>query len=171
MSNVSINIESAFKQFETENELKEVAQSVVNQIKAAYDARLAELRGKTKIGVSVKAAGTTGAKSKKAAKAPNGGAKTAAKGEKVDGGPIEKKAGDAVKQVSISSLTMAQIKAMGLNFIKYSDKCMLLTGNTRCIKDEIKATGGAHWNGRRQGWFVKNDTAKELAKALKIKIA
>lgn len=164
MINVTINIESVFAQFETANELKEVAQSVVNQVNAAYKARLAELQGKAEKEQPVEVVVTPSAKGTKAPRKPK---KTESKAEK----PAEKKAKEEVKQVSIASLTKAQIKAMDLNFVKYSDKCMFLTGNTRCIKDEIMATGGAHWNGHRQGWFVKNDTAKELAKALKIKIA
>lgn len=167
MINVSINIESVFAQFETANELKEVAQSVVNKINAAYKARLAELQGKTKKDEPVQVVITPSAEKEKTVKAPRKSKKTEPKTEKA----TEKKAKEEVEQISISSLTKAQIKAMDLKFVQYSEKCMFLTGNTRCIKDEIMATGGAHWNGHRQGWFVKNDTAKELAKALKIKIA
>ena len=60
---------------------------------------------------------------------------------------------------------------MGIHFEQYSEKCMFMTGETKCIKDEIKAIGGAHWNSARKGWFIKNDNAKTLAKALKIKLA
>ena len=78
---------------------------------------------------------------------------------------------DDVKQVKISSLTKADIKKMGIKFEQYSEKCMFLTGETKAIKDEIKSIGGAHWNSARKGWFVKNDKAEVLAKALKIKLA
>lgn len=171
MINVSINIESVFAQFETANELKEVAQSVVNQINAAYKARLAELQGKTKKESPVQIAVSANAEGEKTTKTPRKAATKVSKPVKKTADEPTEKAKEVVEQVSISSLTKAQIKAMDLNFVQYSDKCMFLTGNTRCIKDEIIATGGAHWNGHRQGWFVKNDTAKELAKALKIKIA
>lgn len=167
MINVSINIESVFAQFETANELKEVAQSVVNQINAAYKARLAELQGKVKKDEPVQVVVMPSAEKEKTVKTPRKSKKAESKAEKM----TEKKAKEEVEQISISSLTKTQIKAMDLKFVQYSDKCMFLTGNTRCIKDEIMATGGAHWNGKRQGWFIKNDTAKELAKALKIKIA
>lgn len=76
-----------------------------------------------------------------------------------------------VEQVKISSLTAKQIKAMNIKFEQYSEKCMLMTGSTKSIKDDIKAIGGAHWNAARQGWFLKNENAKVLAKALKIKIS
>lgn len=171
MINVENNIESVFAQFETANELKEVAQSVVNQINAAYKTRLAELQGKAKESAPVKVAISTSSEGEKSVgKAPKKSTKAKEPAKKTSK-KTEKQPKEEVEQVSISSLTKAQIKAMDIKFVQYSDKCMFLTGNTRCIKDEIMATGGAHWNGHRQGWFVKNDTAKELAKALKIKIA
>ena len=195
MINVTINIESVFAQFNSVDELKEVTNSVVAQVKAAYDARFAELQGKakdeekpTEILVSMSGSGEkTTTKPTKTAKQTK---KETPKAEKPTKEPVkqtapkntkkfdvktedktERKPREEVKQVSISSLTKAQIKAMDIKFEQYSEKCMFLTGDTRCIKDEIMATKGAHWNRSRQGWFVKNDTAKELAKALKIKIA
>lgn len=195
MINVTINIESVFAQFNSIDELKEVANSVVAQVKAAYEARFVELQDKakdeekpTEILVSMSGSGEkTATKPTKTAKQNK---KEAPKAEKPTKEPIkqttskntkksdvktedktERKPREEVKQVSISSLTKAQIKAMNIKFEQYSEKCMFLTGDTRCIKDEIMATNGAHWNRSRQGWFVKNDTAKELAKALKIKIA
>lgn len=181
MINVEINIESVFAQFENVNELKEVAQSVVNQINSAYKARLAELQSKTKAVAPLKvavSASTKGEKSvtkatkdttktKEPVSKTTKTAKTTTKATK----KAEKKPKEEVEQIAISSLTKAQIKAMDIQFVQYSDKCMFISGNTRCIKDEIMAMGGAHWNGNRQGWFIKNESAKKLAKALKIKIA
>lgn len=177
MINVTINIESVFAQFNSIDELKEVANSVVAQVKAAYEARFAELQDKAK-------------DEEKPTKTAKQNKKEAPKAEKPTKEPIkqttskntkksdvktedktERKPREEVKQVSISSLTKAQIKAMNIKFEQYSEKAMFLTGNTRCIKDEIKATGKASWHRIRQGWLVANDTAKELAKALKIKIA
>lgn len=176
MINVEINIESVFAQFENVNELKEVAQSVVNQVNSAYKARLAELQGKTKENAPVMVAISTSSKGDKATNKTTKGATKAKEPAKKTTKPqtkaiskTEKQPKEEIEQVSISSLTKAQIKAMDIKFVKYSDKSMFLSGNTRCIKDEIMATGGAHWNGNRQGWFLKNDTAKALAKALKIK--
>lgn len=180
MINVTINIESVFAQFSTANELKEVAQSVVNQVNAAYKARLYQIQGKTEvkkpvqIPVSVSGGGekkTTKQKAPKAQEPVEKSTNTTPTSDKKADKKADKKSKEEIKQVSIGSLTKAQIKAMNIKFEKYSDKCMFLTGDTRCIKDEIMATNGAHWNRSRQGWFVKNDTAKQLAKALKIKIA
>ena len=179
MVNVTINIESVFSQFTTVKELKEVAQSVINQVNAAYKARLVqiqktsekELPAQVPVSVSSKGTKTTPKNTKQpkktAPKVEEPAKENALKSEQ----KTEKKPKEEVKQVSISSLTKAQIKAMNIKFEHYSEKCMVLTGNTRCIKDEIKATGKARWNNHRQGWFVGNDAAKELAKALKIKIA
>ena len=173
MCKVQINIESVFAKLESAIELKEVAQSAVNQINVAYKKRLVELMSdNASETVDVTVDGGNATKPKKSEKvASNKSSRKAVKATETDKTADKKPSKEVVKQVSISSLTKAQIKAMDLKFEKYSDKCMFLTGNTRCIKDEIMATGGAHWNGKRQGWFVKNDTAKEIAKALKIKIA
>ena len=181
MKNVTINIKDVFAKFENVNELKAIAQSVVNQVNAAYQERMAELLNESDEKQPIEIAVDASAKGKKTAKAAAKGAKNAtpAKAEKTTAKSAtektaktaEKKAKEAVEQVSFSSLTKAQIKAMGLKFEKYSEKCMFLTGNTRSIKDAIMAMGGAHWNGHRQGWFIKNESAKEIAKALKIKIA
>lgn len=178
MKNVTINIKDVFAKFENVNELKAIAQSVVNQVNAAYQERMAELLNESDEKQPIEIAVDASAKGKKTAKAAAKGAKkaTPAKAEKTTAKSAtektaEKKAKEVVEQVSFSSLTKAQIKTMGLKFEKYSEKCMFLTGNTRSIKDAIMAMGGAHWNGHRQGWFIKNESAKEIAKALKIKIA
>lgn len=169
MVNVTINIESVFSQFATVKELKEVAQGVINQVNAAYKARLVQIQKASEkeqpaqVPVSVSSNGTKTAKATpKNTKQPK---KTAPKVEEpAKETTTEKKPKEEVKQVSISSLTKAQIKAMNIKFEHYSEKCMFLTGNTRCIKDEIKATGKARWNNHRQGWFVGNDAAKELGR-------
>lgn len=173
---VNINVASVFAQIATADELKAVANDIVAQVKNQYTARLSEILGtnvEQPVSVSVNAnevpATDKAAKGKGRAKS---GKKTAAKSadtKKAEETPA-KKAREVVEQVSISSLTKAQVKKMGIQFEQYSEKCMFLTGDTRCIKDEIMANGGAHWNSSRKGWFIKNDNAKELAKALKIKV-
>lgn len=178
---VNINVASVFAQIATADELKAVANDIVAQVKNQYTARLSEILGtnvEQPVSVSVNAnevlATDKAAKGKGRAKS---GKKTAAKStdtksadaKKAEETPA-KKAREVVEQVSIGSLTKAQIKKMGIQFEQYSEKCMFLTGDTRCIKDEIMANGGAHWNSSRKGWFIKNDNAKDLAKALKIKV-
>lgn len=178
---VNINVASVFAQIAAADELKAVANDIVAQVKNQYTARLSEILGtnvEQPVSVSVNAnevpATDKAAKGKGRAKS---GKKTAAKStdtksadtKKAEETPA-KKAREVVEQVSIGSLTKAQIKKMGIQFEQYSEKCMFLTGDTRCIKDEIMANGGAHWNSSRKGWFIKNDNAKDLAKALKIKV-
>lgn len=177
---VNINVASVFAQIATADELKAVANDIVAQVKNQYTARLSEILGtnvEQPVSVSVNAnevpATDKAAKGKGRAKS---GKKTATKttAKNADTKTAEetpaKKAREVVEQVSIGSLTKAQIKKMGIQFEQYSEKCMFLTGDTRCIKDEIMANGGAHWNSSRKGWFIKNDNAKNLAKALKIKV-
>lgn len=180
MINVTINIESVFTQFKTANELKEVAQSVINQVSAAYKARLAEIQGAkteqpTEIVISTDEGEQTTSKSskgnKKAPTKPKTPSKTKTPAKEAVEEKTKKKTKEVVKQVLIASLTKAQIKAMNIKFEKYSDKCMCLTGNTRSIKDEIKAMSGVSWDRARQKWYIKNASAQKLAKALKIKIA
>lgn len=141
MINVEINIESVFAQFENVNELKEVAQSVVNQVNSAYKARLAELQGKSKASAPVMVAISTSSKGEKSASkvadkttnsAPKAkeSAKKTTKTQTKASNKTEKQPKEEVEQIAISSLTKAQIKAMDLKFVQYSDKCMFLTGNT-----------------------------------------
>lgn len=168
MINVTINTESVFAQFKTANELKEVAQSIVNQVNMAYKKRLAEIQDKSVTEQPVEVAINTDEGEKTPTKSSSK-TKTPAKGTAIE--KTEKKKREVVKQVLIASLTKAQIKAMNIKFEKYSDKCMCLTGNTKSIKDEIKAMGGVSWDRARQKWYIKNASAQKLAKALKIKIA
>lgn len=118
---------------------------------------------------TIKAAKTEVKADAKAVKATTKAKATTVKATKAADTESEKTA--KVEQVKIASLTKKQITAMNIHFEQYSEKCMFMTGETKCIKDEIKAIGGAHWNGARKGWFIKNDNAKTLAKALKIKLA
>jgi Skp family chaperone for outer membrane proteins len=179
MITVNINIASVFAQYENANELKEIAQSVVNQVNEAYKARLAELKQKTAakqptVEITTASASTNGKRvaKKEAAKAKQ----TATKDTKTKAEPKAKKERKPeVSQVAIASLTKAQIKKLGIHFEKYNEKCMLVVGETQSIKDAIKDGGWARWYSRkdddRQGWMVNNDYAKTIAKELKIKLA
>lgn len=164
---VTVNLNGIFAKINDKSELRETAQDIVTQIQTAYNARLAELMPKETL-VSIDAAPSTKGKksaptkTKKTAKSEFEGVPEAAKTESNT---------EKVEQVKIASLTKKQITAMNIKFEQYSEKCMFLTGETKPIKDEIKAIGGAHWNQSRKGWFIKNDSAKALAKALKIKLA
>lgn len=179
---VQVNLNGVFAQIESAKELKETANNIMQQIKAAYDVRLAEIMPKAK-GVKngvVAISATPTTKGKKAAAknefegVPEADTQKAAptkKAAKETKATTEKAA--KVEQVKIASLTKAQIKAMNIYFEQYSEKCMLMIGETKPIKEDIKENGWARWYSKdgRQGWMVKNDYAQQLAKALKIKLA
>lgn len=162
-------------------ELKEAANVICGQVKTAFEARIKELAeegGEIKLKPTTK--GKTAAKmahdkvvSKKAKAAQTKAAKAKAETPKTAEAPKvkEETAKPKVEQVAISSLTKAQIKAMNIKFEKYTDKCYFMTGETRSISQDIAKIGGATWNRTRQGWFVKNDIAKILAKSFGMKLA
>lgn len=182
---VEVNLNGIFAQIESAKELKETANDIVQQIKAAYDARLAEIMPKAKgVKNGVVAISATPTKGKKAA--PKKTAKSEFEGvpeaDTQKAAPTKKAAKETkattekaakVEQVKIASLTKAQVKAMNIRFEQYSEKCMLMIGETKPIKENIKENGWARWYSKdgRQGWMVKNDYAQQLAKALKIKLA
>lgn len=153
----------------TDNKRATKAASTTKTAKAEVATKATTTKArKTETKADAQTTTTTATKAAKAAKAAKADTKTtkATKAAKVE---TEKAA--KVEQVKIASLTKSQIAAMNIHFEQYSEKCMFMTGDTKCIKDEIKTIGGAHWNGARKGWFIKNDNAKTLAKALKIKLA
>lgn len=195
---VTVNLNGVFAQINDAKELKETAQNIVEQINTAYQARLAELmpkknapavvdatpstKGKKSAPTKIKrtkgefdgvpeadAAKTASKKSKSAKDTAKSEPKTTTKDTAKSAKPAK------VEQVKISSLTKAQVKAMNIHFEEYSEKCMLMIGETKSIKDDIKANGWARWYSRaedeRKGWMVNKEYAATLAKALKIKLA
>lgn len=156
--------ESAFATVKDAQGLKAMAQEMVNGINEAFKARVKELapaKAKaekkpktTTVALNVNVSGTGTRKESK---------------PKTDKEPKAKK--EQVKQVLVSELSKGDIKKLGIKFQQYSEKAVFLTGDTRCIKDQIKTIGGGHWNHARQGWFLKNDSAKTLADAMNMKIA
>lgn len=150
-------------------ELKEAANAICSQVKVAFEVRIKEL---AEAEGAVKLKPTT--KGKKAVKEANEkkAEKARIETDKKAKAEAKKKAeAEKVEQVAITSLTKAQIKAMDIKFEKYSEKCFFMTGDTHCISQAIAARGGATWNRARQGWFMKTDTAKALAKDLGVRIA
>lgn len=156
---------AAMAQFEDKDTLKDVAQNFVNSLNAIYKERLGVLDGEAKaetpvVRITSSVETTDEKKTEKKAKNKKETTETA-KSEKT-----EKKAKEEVKQVLISQLTAAQIKKLGIKFQQYSEKSVFLSGDTRCIKEQIKKVGNGHWNHSRQGWFLKNDEGHTLAKAM-----
>lgn len=190
---VTVNLNGVFTQIDNAKELKETANNIIQQISTAYNARLAELMPEKAAPVVVDATPSTRGKktaptkTKKTAKdefkgvpeadeqkaAPTKKGKTTKDTTKTAKTENDKSA--KVEQVKIASLTKAQIKAMNIHFEEYSEKCMLLIGETKPIKEDIKAGGWAKWYDRsgdeRHGWLINKTYANKLAKALKIKLA
>lgn len=154
MMNVIINLESVFAQFTTISEIKELANSICQQTKTAYEKRAKEIGASeqkpTEIALNV------------SAKAEEQLAKETSVSDKKTKGEIP--------QVKASSLTKEQIKKLGIKFTQYSEKAVFLSGETKSIKEDIKTIGGGHWNAARKGWFLKNENAKALAKEMHVRI-
>lgn len=192
---VTVNLNGVFAQINNAKELKETANNIIQQISTAYNARLAELMPQKAAPVvldaapSTKGKKSTPAKTKNTARgefegvpeadeqkaAPTKKSKDTKKNEPTKAAKPEKEKPAKVEQVKIASLTKAQIKAMNIHFEEYNEKCMLLIGETKSIKEDIKAGGWAKWYDRsgdeRHGWLINKTYASKLAKALKIKIA
>lgn len=167
---VKVNFNGVFATINSAEELKYVAQSIVNQTNEAYKFRLAELTASTTsekaTEVSIEAA------PKETAVEPKKATTTKVKTTKVEkSSKAEKKSGKSeVKQVLISNLTKDDIKKMGVKFVQYSEKCVALSGETKAIKEQIKEIAGGHWNHARQCWFLKSDDGHKLAKLMGQKV-
>lgn len=188
---VTVNLNGIFAQINDAKELKETANDIIQQISTAYNARLAELMHQKAAPVVVDA--TPSAKGKKTAPtktkkntkdefsgvpeadeqkaAPTKKSKSAkdtTKDKKTESNKHEE-----IEQVKIASLTKKQVAAMHIHFEEYNEKCMLLIGETKPIKEDIKAGGWAKWystkHDEREGWLINKTYAAKLAKALKIK--
>ena len=162
---VTVNLNDIFAKINDKSELRETAQSIVTQIQVAYNARLAELMPKETPAVIDAAPSTKGKKSAPTKTKKDKSAKDVAK--------TESNKPEKVEQVKIASLTKKQISTMKIRFEEYNEKCMLLIGETKPIKEDIKSGGWAKWysHDERQGWLVNKAYATKLAKALKIKLA
>lgn len=173
--------------------LAEIANSIVNILKAQYAVRKSEITqategAKTVVMNTKKADNVEEAEAEEvdesnnvAKSEPKKGAyhrhttkaaqttKTTKSAEKTE--KTEKKTEkEGVRQMAIAELTKSDIKKMGIKFVQYSEKCVALSGETKPIKDEIKRLAGGHWNGFRQCWFIKNDAGHALAKAMGCKV-
>ncbi len=141
---ISVLVKQELASFNDAKEAQKYAQMLVNEIYALYQERVVEIVASQKKGQTESVAKTEAAKPQKKVR---------------------------TEQVEISTLTKAQVKKMNLHFEKYSDKCQLLLGETKPIKDQIKSVGKGHWYAKREGWFLTNKNAEILAKKLGIKTA
>lgn len=190
---VTVNLNGVFAQIGDAKELRDTTNDIIQQISTAYNARLAELMPQKVAPVvvdatpSTKGEKTAPTKTKKTAKdefkgVPEADEQKAAPTKKskstkdtTKGKKTKSNKSEDVEQVKITSLTKTQLKAMNIHFEEYNEKCMLLIGETKPIKEDIKAGGWAKWYDRsgdeRHGWLINKTYAAKLAKALKIKLA
>ena len=180
------NFESAIMSAKNADELKKTANEAIASIKSAYDKRLAEIVSAMKVAEAAKK--TKKAAAKKTAKAaPKKAAKASEKKvEKAAKKAAEKKPntltldGQAVEQIALTD-TKA-LKKLGLKFIPYSEKCLIIGGNTKPIHKALKAMkskgvfGNMHLKAVKGfeggfGWLVnkENKNYKSVCKALNLK--
>ncbi len=169
---VKCNFASVFAKYSTVEELKALANNICGQVKTAYDARVKEITsGQTGVVVEVKAVSEPAPKEQKDKTAKAKEIADKLKGKSEAAKPIAKtKNSDDDTFIAITD-TKA-IKALGLSFEKYNDRCWVLRGNTKplrkILKDQFKGVFNSHLTGG-EGWVIKTANVEECAKALGLK--
>lgn len=170
MATIKCNFESVLAQFESVEELNSVVKEINAQLTEAYKARFQVIKpakSKADISVSVSSEGE-----KKAKKTEKKGAK---KGEKKAETKAKKERVYDVEQIALTD-TKA-VKKLGLKFVPYNDKCVLLLGETKPIAQALRGLkkSGVFGNGHLKavkgfeggfGWLV-NKEHKDYAKVCK----
>lgn len=197
MATIKCNFSAVFAQFETVNEVNEVANAIRSELINAYNARIKELGGSVKedkksVSVTVSAEGTK----KDAPAAKKSEKKTEKKSEKKDTKKSETKTTKKaekkeskkrertyeVEQVALTD-TKA-VKKLGLKFVPYNEKCVLLLGDTKPIAQALRnlKKSGVFGNGHLKavkgfdggfGWLVntEHDDYAKVCKSLGLKKA
>lgn len=192
--NVKCNFSAVFAQFNTIEEITELANHICAQVKSAYDVRKGELE-ENEITVEAVVEIETeevaeepkkGTKLKKSASKTERAKEMAAmlkkeKTESKNGEKAKKEKADSKNETKteasdetlISITDTAEIKKLGLKFEKYNDKCYVLRGNTKplrkILKEEYKGVYNSRLNGG-EGWVISAKHAENCAKALGLKV-
>ena len=188
MATIKCNFESVLAQFESVNELNSVVKEINDQLTKAYKARFEaikpkEKKGKDEVSVSVSSEGTK--KSEKPAKKEDKKAKNTKKSEKKGEKSEKKVKKERTYEVEQIALTDTKaVKKLGLKFVKYNDKCMLLVGETKPIAKALRGLkkSGVFGNGHLKavkgfeggfGWLVnkEHEDYAKVCKALGLKKA
>lgn len=198
MKTFKIDFPTVFAVCATIDECKAQALNLQEQIKAAYAVRAAEINSASNE-VTIKAVEETPApadpKQKPttaatpqldpAPKAEKGKGKKdpkeiakAMKSEKKEAAPkaeIPQTTTKADEDVQISITDKAAIAKLGLTFEKYSERCYVLRGNTKPIRETLKKFNGSWQPVLRQGnkgkgWTFRIPDAEALSQALGIAI-
>lgn len=184
MATIKCNFESVLAQFESVEELNSVVKEINAQLNAAYKARYEAIKPKkdeTDINVSVSSEGENSAKKNEQKPEKKGEKKNEKKDTKKGETKPEKKAKKErertydVEQIALTD-TKA-VKKLGLKFVPYNDKCMLLLGETKPIAQALRGLkkSGVFGNGHLKavkgfeggfGWLV-NKEHEDYAKVCK----
>ena len=151
-------------------ELKLWADDMAEQLKAKYAAVAAKLSGTDKAAnKTAKEAEKTETKSTESKKTTK---KTASKGK----GRKVRSLAEEVTQIAITD--KKAVKKLGVKFIRYTEKCAVLVGETKALHDSILE----HFRGAKcptlkqgslagqKGWIFSNDKANEFCKLSGLKV-
>lgn len=172
MATIKCNFESVLAQFESVEELNSVVKEINAQLTAAYKARYEAIKPKkneTDINVSVSSEGEKSVKKNEKKGTKKGEAKPEKKAKK------ERERIYDVEQIALTD-TKA-VKKLGLKFVPYNDKCVLLLGETKPIAKALRGLkkSGVFGNGHLKavkgfeggfGWLV-NKEHEDYAKVCK----
>lgn len=170
---LNVDFHSTFNGINNIDQLRYVKQVIMLATQEAFEARRKEIEPKVKaesvtVNMKPKAAPVEEAEAEEVKEEPKAEPKKTV--VKKIAAKTTKPAKEEVKQLKIAELTPADIKKMGVKFYRYSEKCIFLVGETKPIKEAIKAEAGGHWNHARKGWFLKDEAGRKLAKEMGCKI-
>lgn len=179
---VKCNFASVFAKYDTVDELKAVANNICGQVKAAFDARVAEIKaGDNGMAVKVEVSyvkNTPKAENKTKPQNNTSRAKEMAekfkKQEKTQKTDVKKDVKDNSDDETLIAITDTKaIKKLGLTFEKYNDKCWVLRGDTKplrkVLKEQFKGVYNSRLNGG-EGWVFRTAKVEECANALGLNV-
>lgn len=166
--------QTIFSHINTVAEVKEVANVILKNFQEAYNNRIAELRTletaseKPAVKEVAKAETKTEVKTPKTAKtvAKKAAAKTTAKATKT--------ASKKETEIVVAASDMAKIKELGLSFQEYSEKSLVLRGNTKPIYGALKKEYRCKYNENLKGGegvIFRKEEGLKCAKVLGIEVA
>lgn len=146
--------------------LKTLATSIVNNVNEAYQQRAKELLASNTNNTQAKTENKT-----VAAKAKEAAAKMKKEVQKQETNAPAKTT-KSEDDVHIAITNKAAIKKLGLTFEKYNDKCWVLRGDTKPIRNSLKEFKGVY-NSRLnggEGWVFRTAEVENVANALGLKV-
>lgn len=170
---IDCNFDAVFAGISDANDLKSVANEIREQLISAFNTRKGELdKASKKVTVKIAADNKKGAKEQPAPKAKKTAKDKTEKKTKT--AATKEPAADIKTKIVITD--MAAIKKLGLTFKKYNDKCWVLRGDTKPLKDILKDKFKGVFNSRLtggEGWVIRTAMAQDCADALgfNIKVA